>query len=191
MTSSIVRAALTGLAFSIAASLALPGHAQTTANGEWPSYGGDLAHTRYAPFDQINAGNFGSLEIAWRFSTTNLGPAPEYRFQSTPVMVDGVLYTTGGSRRAVTALDATTGKQIASIPIGKGIDGMVHDAQRHRIVTSNGGDSSLTVIQQDGRGNYSIRCCPNWSCQKSMIRMSGAAGTTPFTMTKRNTSSVS
>ena len=74
-----------------------------TATGEWPSYGGDLGHTRYAPLDQINASNFGSLEIAWRFSVANLGPTPEMRLQSTPLVVDGVLYTTGGTRRAVTA----------------------------------------------------------------------------------------
>ena len=31
-------------------------HAQRgAANGEWPTYGGDLGHTRYAPLDQINA----------------------------------------------------------------------------------------------------------------------------------------
>jgi quinoprotein glucose dehydrogenase len=89
-----------------------PGSGAQTANGEWPSYGGDPAHTRYAPLEQIDASNFGSLTIAWRFNTANLGPTPEYRFQSTPVMVDGVLYTTGGTRRAVTALDAATGEQL-------------------------------------------------------------------------------
>ncbi|MBN1239231.1 MAG: PQQ-binding-like beta-propeller repeat protein [Gammaproteobacteria bacterium] len=87
--------------------------AQTgTRNGEWRSYGGDLGHTRYAPLDQIDADNFGSLEVAWRFSTVNMGPRPEYRFQSTPLMVGGKLYTTGGTRRSVTALDAATGEQL-------------------------------------------------------------------------------
>jgi glucose dehydrogenase len=79
-------------------------------NGEWPTYGGDLGHTRYAPLDQINAGNFGTLELAWRFKTDNLGPRPEYQFEGTPLMVRGVLYSTGGSRRAVVALDAATGE---------------------------------------------------------------------------------
>ena len=44
------------------------------------------------------------------FKTDNFGPNPEYRFQSTPLMVDGVLYTTAGSRRSVVALDATNGE---------------------------------------------------------------------------------
>ena len=77
---------------------------------EWPSYGGDLANARYSPLEQIDAGNFASLEIAWRFRTDNLGPNPETNFQSTPLMVGGVLYTTAGSRRAVVALDAASGE---------------------------------------------------------------------------------
>jgi len=83
-----------------------------TSAGEWPAYGGDLGHTRYSPLDQIDARNFGDLEVAWRFSVANMGPSPEHLFQSTPVMLDGVLYTTGGTRRSVTALDAQTGEQL-------------------------------------------------------------------------------
>ena len=81
-------------------------------NGEWRTYGGDLGHTRYSPLDQINAANFSKLEVAWRFKTDNLGPRPEYQFESTPLMVGGVLYSTAGSRRAVVALDAGTGEQL-------------------------------------------------------------------------------
>ena len=90
---------------------ALPATAQTGAkNGEWPTYGGDLGHTRYAPLDQINAGNFKDLEIAWRFKADSLGPRPEYQFESTPLMVHGMVYTTAGSRRDVVALDGATGE---------------------------------------------------------------------------------
>ncbi len=38
----------------------------TTATGEWPTYGGDLANSKYSPLDQITAANFGALKIAWR-----------------------------------------------------------------------------------------------------------------------------
>ena len=79
-------------------------------NGEWRTYGGDLGNTRYAPLDQINRDNFKDLEIAWRFKTDSLGPRPEYNFQSTPLMVNGRLFSTAGSRRAVVALDAGTGE---------------------------------------------------------------------------------
>ena len=81
-----------------------------TRNGEWPSYGGDLAHTRYSPLDQIDGGNFNDLEVAWTLNTDNFGPRPEFRLQATPLMVDGVLYTTAGTRRAAVALDAATGE---------------------------------------------------------------------------------
>ena len=77
---------------------------------EWPSYAADLAGTRYRPLDQINASNFNDLEIAWRFNTDNLGNRPEYKLEGTPLMVNGVLYTTAGSRRAAIALDAATGE---------------------------------------------------------------------------------
>jgi quinoprotein glucose dehydrogenase len=82
------------------------------AQGEWPTYGGDLASTRYSPLDQITADNFSKLEVAWRFKTDALGPRPEFNFQSTPLMVGGVLFTTAGSRRAVVALDAATGEML-------------------------------------------------------------------------------
>ncbi len=77
---------------------------------EWPTYGGDLASTRYSPLDQIAAENFGKLEIAWRFKTDALGPRPEFNFEGTPLMVDGIVYSTAGPRRAVVALDAATGQ---------------------------------------------------------------------------------
>ena len=78
--------------------------------GEWPTYGGDLGNTRYSPLDQINAENFSTLEVAWRFKTDNLGPRPEFKFESTPLMVNGRLFSTAGTRRAVVALDAATGE---------------------------------------------------------------------------------
>src|SRR5687767_13084309 len=81
-------------------------------NGEWTAYGGDLGHTRYSPLAQITAANFNKLEVAWRFKTEAFGPRPEYTFQSTPLMVNGVLYSTAGTRRAVVALDARSGELI-------------------------------------------------------------------------------
>ena len=83
---------------------------QGAPDGEWPHYGGDLGHTRYSALDQINGENFNRLRVAWRFKTDNLGPGPEYNLQSTPLMIDGVIYSTGGTRRAVVALDAATGE---------------------------------------------------------------------------------
>jgi quinoprotein glucose dehydrogenase len=95
--------------FLLLATLPLP--AQTGAkNGEWPTYGADLGNTHYSPLDQINAGNFNKLQVAWRLKTDNFGPRPETNLQSTPLMVKGVLYTTAGTRRAVVAANAATGE---------------------------------------------------------------------------------
>src|SRR5580692_7255663 len=83
-----------------------PVAAQTGAkNGEWRTYGGDLGNTKYSPLDQINASNFNTLKLAWRFHTENLGPKPEYNMEDTPLMVGGLVYTTAGARRDVVALD--------------------------------------------------------------------------------------
>ncbi len=79
-------------------------------NGEWRTYGGDLGNTHYSALDQINAGNFSKLQVAWRFKTDNLGPRPEFNFEGTPLMANGVIYSTAGTRRAVVAIDAATGE---------------------------------------------------------------------------------
>src|SRR5262245_25818595 len=82
----------------------------STARGEWWHYTADLSGSRYSPLDQVNGSNFNKLEIAWRFKTDNLGPFPEYKLEGTPLMVNGTVYTTGGTRRSVLAIDARTGE---------------------------------------------------------------------------------
>jgi quinoprotein glucose dehydrogenase len=81
-------------------------------NGEWRAWGGDLGVTRYAPLDQINASNFNRLEVAWRFKTDNLGRVADYNLQTTPLMVNGVLYFTAGSHRNAVAASAATGEML-------------------------------------------------------------------------------
>src|SRR5437867_7758571 len=82
----------------------------STKNGDWPYYTADVKGTKYSPLDQIKASNFKDLEVAWRFKTDNLGTRPEYKLEGTPLMVKGILYATGGTRRAVFALRAETGE---------------------------------------------------------------------------------
>jgi quinoprotein glucose dehydrogenase len=77
---------------------------------EWPTHGADLAGSRYRPLDQINASNFNKLEIAWHFKTESIGNRPEFKLEGTPLMINGVLYATAGSRRAAVALDAASGE---------------------------------------------------------------------------------
>ena len=74
----------------------------STANGDWPHYTADIRGWKYSPLDQINASNFRNLEVAWRFKTDMLGPRPEFKLEGTPLAINGVLYTTGGTRRSGT-----------------------------------------------------------------------------------------
>src|SRR5438552_10251241 len=82
----------------------------SAAGGDWTHYTADIRGTKYSPLDQINGSNFNSLEVAWRFKTDMLGPRPEYKLEGTPLAINGVLYTTGGTRRSVVALDGKTGE---------------------------------------------------------------------------------
>src|SRR5581483_5159652 len=83
-------------------------------NGDWPYYTADIHGTKYSSLDQVNQNNFKNLEVAWRFKTDNLGTRPEYKLEGTPLAINGVLYTTAGTRRSVIALDGKTGELIWS-----------------------------------------------------------------------------
>ncbi len=78
-------------------------------DGEWRFYGADGGHTQYTPLDQIDAENVNELRIAWRWQAENSDPRPFFNFESTPIMIGGVLYTTTGASE-VAAVDAATGQ---------------------------------------------------------------------------------
>jgi len=99
----------TTAALAVAAS-PLRAQNQAQSDTDWPVYGGNLAYWRYKPLDQINATNFNQLQVAWQFKTDNMGTHPEFILQCTPLMINGRLYATGGSRRDVVCLDAATGE---------------------------------------------------------------------------------
>ena len=79
---------------------------------EWRFFGGDTGATRYSPAGQIDAGNVRDLRVAWRWSARNFGPRPANQMQVSPLIVDGVMYTTAGVNRDVVAVDAATGQQL-------------------------------------------------------------------------------
>ena len=118
MRARALRAArLAGLACGLFSALGiLATHAPIVAQGavpkgEWRYIGGDAGHTRYLPLDQINAGNFEKLQVAWVWRGDNFGPAVDYVFCSTPIYVDGILYTVSGQRRTVAAIDPVREKR--------------------------------------------------------------------------------
>jgi quinoprotein glucose dehydrogenase len=82
---------------------------------EWPYYGGDQAGTKYSPLADIDSSNVQRLQIAWQWKHWETALA-EYSttpgfFESTPLMIDGVLYVTTPYNN-IAALDAETGKEL-------------------------------------------------------------------------------
>jgi len=90
-----------------AAALCLLGACQkTTASGDWTSYGRTLTEERYSPLEQVNRESVGRLGLAWWTEfDTNRGQ------EATPLVADGVLYTTTAWSK-VYAFDATTGRKL-------------------------------------------------------------------------------
>jgi quinoprotein glucose dehydrogenase len=116
--------ALTTLGFSAGGSGAAAQSGAAAGSGaQWPTYGGNLASHRYTPLAQITRDNFDKLEIAWRLKTDFLGPRPDTLYSATPLLVDRVLYTTAGTRRAAIALNAATGEMIWMHAENEGVRG--------------------------------------------------------------------
>jgi len=116
--------------------------AQST--GDWAYYGSDARSTKYSALDQINASNVSKLAVAWRFNATNYGPRPETNWQVTPLAVNGILYFTAGTRRAVVAVDGATGETLWTYRLD--------DSARGAVRTNNRGVAYWT----DGRGDERI-----------------------------------
>ena len=71
MTARYGRWSASLLALAFLATAGLSAQHGAPANGEWPTYSGDLGGTKYSPLDQIDADNFGRLEVAWRWQSAD------------------------------------------------------------------------------------------------------------------------
>jgi PQQ-dependent dehydrogenase (methanol/ethanol family) len=74
------------------------------AKGNWPSYNGTLDGNRSSPLDRINLTNASRLRLQWTYPINFPG------LETTPVVVDGVMYVTGNNQ--VFALSGKTGREI-------------------------------------------------------------------------------
>lgn len=130
------------LAFACMTSQAqrLPG----TENGEWRYLGGDMGNTRSSPLDQINRDNFDELEVAWIWRSDNFGPNLDYFFRSTPIYVDGMLYTVATPRRQVIAIDPETGETLWTF--------REPDTIRHQRSPRQAYGKGVAYAEVDGRG---------------------------------------
>ena len=87
--------------------------ADGTSNGMWPSYGGNLSANKYSPLNQIDRNNVADLQVVWRWRSpdNDLTAFQNSTFEATPIMVDGVLYTST-SFSQVAAIKAETGETL-------------------------------------------------------------------------------
>ncbi len=125
--------------------------------GDWPTYGRDLAGTRYSPLKQINPRNVTRLTRAWTYhmasgSSTpapagpqegNEVPAPRGRgrgapvarvWEVSPLVIGDVMYLTAANGRVV-ALEPETGKELwvydvkDGLPAERGLEYWAGDGQ--------------------------------------------------------------
>ena len=73
-------------------------------SGDWPSYNGTLDGNRHSALDQINLQNASRLQLQWSYTIPFTG------LETTPVVVDGLMYVTGNNQ--VYALSSRTGREI-------------------------------------------------------------------------------
>jgi quinoprotein glucose dehydrogenase len=87
--------------------------------GEWRYWGADAWSSRYSALDQINAGNFDSLQVAWQWNAGEYGEDEYYR--TTPLYANGKLITVATNRRKAFAIDPATGKTLWKWEMEEGI----------------------------------------------------------------------
>jgi quinoprotein glucose dehydrogenase len=84
----------------------------------WSDYGGSADTMQYSALQQIDKSNVSKVERAWFYPA----PGPNGRFAFSPLVVDGALYVVGKDS-IITALDATSGKELWTHPVeGKPTD---------------------------------------------------------------------
>jgi alcohol dehydrogenase (cytochrome c) len=155
----------------------------------WLATGQGYANQRYSPLKAINAGNVGKLAPV-AFAQTGYTAS----FETTPIVVNGVMYITTpmvNSKQALTAMNATTGEtlwsyvytdgltQICCGPVNRGAtvyDGQVYflTIDNHLIdVDAKTGKKVWTVQVADAQAGYSETMAPQAYDHKVII---GSAG---------------
>ena len=127
---------------------------------EWPSWGRTGHETHYSPVNQINAGNVGSLKLAWHYDLE-----PGYS-ASTPLMAEGKVFITSGHSH-IRAFDAASGKLLweyqggardraqSPMNLGWGNKGIAYDAGRVFVGTSDG--LVIALDAKTGKETWKVR----------------------------------
>jgi quinoprotein glucose dehydrogenase len=118
-TAAIVGVALLGI-FLVGSSAVQEGQlVRGNKPGEWRYWGADAWSTRYSPLDQIHAGNFDSLQVAWQWNAGAFGSDEYYR--TTPLYANGRLFTVATTRRVAMAIDPGKGETLWMYRLDEGI----------------------------------------------------------------------
>ena len=151
---------IAGLCLGLLAMQADKVHAQQSAvHGEWRSYGGDGASTKYSPLAQIDRDNVSRLRVLWRrpgvdpkLTETYPDLNPSNDFRATPLMLGGVLYSSN-SVGLVEAIDPGTGETLwIQEPLQEGFQGMAGRSTRGVAHWSSGSSQRVFSV----RGDYLV-----------------------------------
>ena len=129
---------------------------------EWPYVGGDQHHTKFSPATQVTPGNVDQLEIVWTWEPQEM-PLPEYgtrpgSFETTPLMIDNVLYLSTMYTRVV-ALDAETGRELWAFDpraYETGMTGASPGGYKHRGVAVHGEGDDMRVFINSRASLYAL-----------------------------------
>ena len=72
--------------------------------GDWPTYNGTVDGNRHSALDQVNLASVPQLQLQWLY------PIPFGSLETTPVVIDGIMYVTGNNQ--VYALSGKSGREI-------------------------------------------------------------------------------
>jgi len=117
MRNLVGRLIYNSISFLLVCGFALGQASSGSIDQEWRSYGHDPGGMRFSPLKQISRANVHRLQRAWTYHTGEISwssiqrGGPIAAFETTPLMVDGVLYFTTPASRVI-ALEAETGKEI-------------------------------------------------------------------------------
>ncbi len=175
----VVTATVAAGPFAYSNLVAQSGSARGAApSNEWPTYGHDPGGQRFSPLTQVTPANVDRLQVAWVY---HMRPAPSTdsastpgagqgrgggrggsgfaSSETTPIVVDGLMYLTSPYGRVV-ALDSTTGKEIWNfrVPAGnastRGVEYWPGDSQTQpQIVFGTGGGRLFSLNAKTGEPN--------------------------------------
>lgn len=77
----------------------------------WPTVGGDLADDRYSSLEQINTENVSKLHLVWQGSFSPELNAVALEAESSPLVIEGVMYIITPESNVV-AVNAATGEKV-------------------------------------------------------------------------------